>query len=773
VPFDRSLVALLLLGSALAAPPLARAQDPATPPPAANPAETPGTDAPVVDESPVAEPELDDVEALVERARPSIVEVTFSGRDGTRQGLGTGFVVDANGLIATNLHVIGEARPIRVKLADGSEHAVQSVYATERKHDLAVLKIDATDLPALPLGKSSEVKPGRRIVAIGNPRGLRYSVVEGVVSARREVEGRPMLQIAMPIEPGNSCGPVIDRDGRVLGIVTLKSIVTRNLGFAVEIDALAPLLEKPNPVPIERWLTIGRLDPRTWRPLFGSTWRQRAGRITVDGPGGGFGGRSLCLHEQRPPEGPFEVAVTVKLGDESGAAGLVLHSDGNEKHYGFYPSDGQIRFSRFDGPDVFAWNVLHQIRTPHYRPGEPNTLKLRVEADRILGYVNGHEVVEVRDRVYVDGLVGLCKFRETEARFERFRLANEVPGDRPSPKVVAALEELIADVPAMRPPTVALVDEVTSLEEAAGAHLRERAREMERRAERLRQLAREAHVARVRRELVAELDRPDGERDLLRAALLLARMENEAVDVDAYLAQVDRIASQVRETLPEDAPPAERLAALDAMLFEQLGFHGSRTNYYSAANSHLDEVIDDREGLPITLSVLYLELARRLGLNVVGVGLPGHFVVRFEPGEGESQLIDVYDSGARLTRDDVVRKIRDTAGIPFEKDHLRGWSDREIAERIVQNLLNAARRAEDLEAMLTHVETLVALDRESGPHRFLRAVLRFNTGRLDEAHADTTALLANPPANLDLDNVRDLHDLLETSLATDEPGNGR
>ena len=104
-----------------------------------------------------------------------------------------------------------------------------------------------------------------------------------------------MLQLAIPIEPGNSGGPVLDMDGKVLGIVTMKSLVTPNLGFAVPVGTLKPLLDRPNPIPMERWLTIGQLDKNEWKTLEGGRWRQRAGRIVVDGTGAGFGGRTLCL----------------------------------------------------------------------------------------------------------------------------------------------------------------------------------------------------------------------------------------------------------------------------------------------------------------------------------------------------------------------------------------------------------------------------------------------------------------------------------------------
>ena len=146
---------------------------------------------------------------------------------------------------------------------------------------------------------------------------------------------------------------MLDRNGDVHGILTLKSQVTRNLGFAVVADRVDELLENPTPVLLDRWLTIGQLDLTEWLTVGGGLWRQRAGRITVTGKGKGFGGRSLCLAKGSLPSVPYEVGVQVKLDNASGAAGLVFEADGEDKHYGFYPSNGRLRFTRFDGPTVF------------------------------------------------------------------------------------------------------------------------------------------------------------------------------------------------------------------------------------------------------------------------------------------------------------------------------------------------------------------------------------------------------------------------------------
>src|SRR5262249_33944400 len=161
--------------------------------------------------------------------------------------------------------------------------------------DLAIIKIDANGLKPLPLGDSDALKEGQAVVVFGNPHGLKYSVVSGGASAIREVEGGKVIQIGMPVEAGNRGGPGVGAEGGVRGVVWLKSLVTRNLAFAVAVNDLKPLLDKPNPVPMTAWATIGALDADEWKSEMGARWTQRAGRLLVEEPGSGFGGRSICV----------------------------------------------------------------------------------------------------------------------------------------------------------------------------------------------------------------------------------------------------------------------------------------------------------------------------------------------------------------------------------------------------------------------------------------------------------------------------------------------
>jgi serine protease Do len=698
--------------------------------------------------------------ALAAKLRPSIVVITYAGRDGAQQGLGTGFVIDKSGLIATNLHVIGEARPISVQTADGKSLAVKAIHASDRALDLAILQVDSTELPPL---KISDEKPadGEAVVVMGNPQGLKHSVVTGVISGVREIDERNMLQLAIPVEPGNSGGPVVDLQGRVLGVVTMKSAVTENLGFAVAASDLNSLREKPNPVPIDRWLTIGAIDRSQWEPLFGARWQQRAGRIVVDGLGAGFGGRSLLIAKAEPPQPPLELAVTVKLDDESGAAGLIFHSDGNHKHYGFYPSNGRLRLSRFEGPDVFSWHMLAEKPSDHYRPGEWNRLKVRIDRGKLQCFVNDELVIESTDDVFKTGRVGLAKFRNTGAEFRLFAVSNEISAEKPD---AARLAKLNDEIKALRPLATISDDDIRNLiDRPDDAHtaLLGRATELESQATELKRLAADVRTAAVCSELSRFAGPEAAKFDLLRGALTIARLDEEDLDIEAYVKYVGRMAESIQEKLPAKATDKQKLAALNECLFNDNGFHGSRTDYYHRANSYLNRVIDDREGLPITLAVLYIELGSRLGLKIEGVGLPAHFVVRHVPVDGEPQLIDVFDAAAPLSRSAAEKKIAAMTGEAPLPEHFKTVSNAQILERILLNLISNSQRPKigpDREALLRYESAMLAIDPALARDRGLRAICRWETGRTAAAVADLQVLIDAKPAGLDVDDLKKMQD---------------
>jgi len=710
------------------------------------------------DDNPAAPETERSIEELTEQARKSIVVVSFSGRDGRNSGLGTGFVVDSDGLIATNLHVIGEGRPISVQTSDGRRLEVTSVEAFDRHVDLALIRVDARDLPPLPLGDSSTIRQGQSVIALGNPQGLKYSVVAGVLSGTQEIDRRTMLQLAIPIEPGNSGGPVLDRQGRVLGVVTMKSAVTDNLGFAMPVNELKSLRERPNPTVMARWLTIGALDPQEWTPLMGGRWKQRAGRILAEGQGTGFGGRTICLSTAAPPNAPFDLAVSVKLDNEEGAAGLAFCADGGDRHFGFYPTGGKLRLTCFLGPDVNSWPVLAEVRSEHYRPGEWNDLRVHFDKERLECFVNGHRVIETTDLRLASGRVGLAKFRSTVAEFRGFRLGT-VTGDpaTASSEFVQQLEGRLTQSGRRSQAGRHAVRELGDRGSLALDAVRDRARELERQARELRQAASFLHERRTLQDLGELFAQGDDKADLFRACLLIARLDNEEVDVDAYLRELDRMVRDITKDLPPDASEAQKLGALNKYLFAECGFHGTRgDHYYHRSNSYVNEVLDDREGLPITLSIIYIELARRMGIAVVGVGLPAHFVVRHEPRDNPAQLIDVYERGANLTHDEADALVRANVGRPIQASDLESMSRRGMVLRVLRNLRGLAEQQRDGDSHARYLDAIVLLDPENPEERVRRAIVMFSQERRDEALADVNWLLEKKPDGINLNQVEDL-----------------
>ncbi|MCA9140879.1 MAG: trypsin-like peptidase domain-containing protein [Planctomycetales bacterium] len=688
-------------------------------------------------------------QSLIAKVRPSVTTIRVQGRDGDQLGIGTGFVIDDNGLIATNFHVINEGRRFTIESADGESLKVLTVEASDVTSDLALIRVDATStkLPALALADEPSGQ-GLRVLAFGNPLGLRNSVVEGIVSARQEIEGRELLQLAMPIEPGNSGGPLVDLEGRVHGIINMKSAIDDNLGFAIPVQQLVELKENPNPVDFDRWVRIGRINEQRWMPLFGANWQERGGRITARGLGKGFGGRSLLLSKSKVPELPFEIAVMVRLDDESGAAGLVFHSDGAEKHYGFYPSDGRLRLSCFLGSSVYSWQVLHEVESDHYLEGQWNQLKVRVEKDSIRCFVNGELVIQSNDSQLTTGQVGLAKFRSTEPEFSGFQIGSAIVSptlSESSRALLARLEVQPIDVESINAESI---DELGQSWELSSRELTRRAMLLEKQAERIRQLAGDVRRAATIDKL-ARIDEVAEDERLLFGTLLIAKLDYPDLDVEAYQHRIDEMADEIKSTLPGDATPVRIRDAMHRYLFDENGFHGSRSEYYHAANSHLNRVIDDREGLPITMSVLYIELGRRLGIHIDGIGLPGHFVTNHVIDENDHQLVDVFERGKLLSQKDAETIVAMHARRLFRETDLQPSSDREILTRILNNLVGIAGRKNDGESMLKYCDAIVAINPDQTQFRMMRAQLRGMTGRIGLGLDDVDKLLENDPPDLD------------------------
>lgn len=189
------------------------------------------------------------LEELSARATAAVVLVQVEAGERSRQG--SGFLVQQDGLILTNHHVIRGATSARVRLSTGDVYDRVSVLATDERRDLAILKISGFALPTLPLGNSDDVRIGTDIVAIGSPMGLENTVSTGIVSGRRtEPEGFRLLQITAPASTGSSGGPVLDRAGRVVGIAASQFRNGQNLNFAVPINYARGMLAEVDGEPL-------------------------------------------------------------------------------------------------------------------------------------------------------------------------------------------------------------------------------------------------------------------------------------------------------------------------------------------------------------------------------------------------------------------------------------------------------------------------------------------------------------------------------------------
>ena len=708
----------------------------------------------------------DPTEAMAARIRKSVVIVRASGRDGRSDGHGTGFVISKDGLIATARHVIGDRRSVRVELPSGETANATHVHAVTESVDIAVLRVDADNLTPLELGEAAKIRDGQSVMTVGYPRTTQYSFYRGLVSGRHEIDGLQMLKLSMTVEPGSSGEPVVDEHGRVLGIVTLKSTITANEGYAVPVNHLKALLKDPTEMPMSRWMTIGALDAGRWDIVFGANWRQRASRVLVDGYGDSFGGRSLCLQNLANTQPPYDLEVDIKLNDEAGAAGLCFHADGKNRHYGFYPSAGNIRLTRFNGPELQSWTILHNEPHPAWHAGEWNTIRVHVDEDFFECYVNGERAVRSRDDALTSGKAGLAVFRGTGAMFRRFRVGRDLPSGFPDDGQIAQMTQIVNDVSAVRPASQEVVSRMKPHARFAARFLEQQAEQLELKARRMRQLAADVHAEQIRTQLLAEL-RGDDEPDLLMAALLVAVLDNPEIEPATYVRRVEQLAKEAASDLSDDATEQQRLDALNRMFFKEYGFRGSRYEYYTRSNSYLNEVVDDREGLPIALSVLYMELGRRLDLNISGMGLPGHYVVQHHPQKGDPQIIDVFERGALMSRRKAEQIVRER-GFPLLPQFFEPQTPVQIIRRMLVNLLGLAERDREDDRVLRYLEILVALDEEDPEMRAKRLEIRARSGRLEESLTDADWFIDNLPEGTNTDRLYELRAALERQLETQQ-----
>ncbi|NBQ87915.1 MAG: transglutaminase [Betaproteobacteria bacterium] len=249
----------------------------------------------------------------------------------------------------------------------------------------------------------------------------------------------------------------------------------------------------------------------------------------------------------------------------------------------------------------------------------------------------------------------------------------------------------------------------------------------------------------------ATLVRADEGLPLLEAAACIAQDTSPGLDVQAVLAEVDALLSRLKRKLPADAAGMHKLRVLNAFFFGELGFGGNVNDYYAPANSYLNEVLRTRRGIPISLSVLWLELARGLSLQADGVGFPGHFMVKvrlpqgqvvLDPFTGESQSPEQLSERIAAFRPDGA--WREETEVPLAL-YLQPASAREMLARMLRNLREIHRSSNDMAMWFAVQDRLIVLLPQAWAEYRERGLMHASQGRLAQAVQDVQTYLAQHP----------------------------
>jgi regulator of sirC expression with transglutaminase-like and TPR domain len=246
--------------------------------------------------------------------------------------------------------------------------------------------------------------------------------------------------------------------------------------------------------------------------------------------------------------------------------------------------------------------------------------------------------------------------------------------------------------------------------------------------------------------------------NLAEAALLIAAEEYDDLDIRAYLARLDEMAEALKRRLRADISPADTIIALNRFLFDEHGFTGDAANYYDARNSFLNEVLDRKRGIPITLALVYIEVGRRIGLPVQGVSFPAHFLVKCALREG-TVVLDPYAKGASLSFDDLRQRVKALRnGVEPTKSMVAGMlvtaSNKEILTRILRNLKGIYSHHKAWMKALTATDRIISVMPEMAEEYRDRGMIYINLECFRAALFDLQAYLKMLPVARDAETVR-------------------
>lgn len=250
---------------------------------------------------------------------------------------------------------------------------------------------------------------------------------------------------------------------------------------------------------------------------------------------------------------------------------------------------------------------------------------------------------------------------------------------------------------------------------------------------------------------------PESDINLLEAALVIAGTEYPELDVDTYRSRLERWAGELRDRITEDASAEQRLRALNHYLFGELGFSGNMDDYYDPRNSYLNEVLDRKLGIPITLSLVYMELGQRIGLPLEGVSFPGHFLVKL-PVQGGAVVLDPFNGGISLGEEDLYELLERMFNTEVGEiaPLLTTASKRDILVRMLRNLKGIHQNADRHEKALQVVNMILTVDPSLEEEHRDRGLLLLQLECAQAAAKDLRHYLQARPDAEDADNIREL-----------------
>ncbi len=269
----------------------------------------------------------------------------------------------------------------------------------------------------------------------------------------------------------------------------------------------------------------------------------------------------------------------------------------------------------------------------------------------------------------------------------------------------------------------------------------------------------------ARQRFYQEVRQDDEQINLEKAALYIAQEEYPELDVDEYLNAIDKISAEIQTRLPEEPYPLRIVQTINQYLYKDLGFSGNSEDYYNPRNSFLNDVIDRKTGIPISLALLYLAIAKRINFPMVGIGMPGHFLIRPAVNEEMDIFVDAYHDGEILFPQDCQERLNQLAGQPVEMrpKFLEAVTARQFLARMLTNLKGIYLNQGKIEKCLSMIERILILFPDAPFELRDRGIIYFQTNRWIEARQDLEGYLDSVPNTNDRDVIQQLLDQIEGS----------